>query len=70
MRSSILVIFFLLFPRLIFSQTAGDQPPQTLTLEQAVKLALERNLNLTNSQIRIESAIARTYSNFGTFYQH
>ena len=67
MRSSILVIFFLLFPRLIFSQTAGDQPPQTLTLEQAVKLALERNLNLTNSQIRIESAIARTYSNFGTF---
>lgn len=46
---------------------SGGNPLMGLTLEQAVKLALERNQQITQQQIRAEGAAVRTYSIFGTF---
>lgn len=42
-------------------------PPRTLTIEQAVQMALDQNLSVTLSQSRVSTASARVQGAFGTF---
>ncbi len=56
---------FLLAPA--FAQVPGDTPPRTLTIDQAVQIALDRNLSVTLSQSQVETSSARVTGAFGTF---
>lgn len=50
-----------------FSQVPGGGPPRTLTIDQAVELALERNLSVALSQSQVETSSARVTGAFGAF---
>lgn len=49
----------------LLGQTPGI--PRTLTIEQAVELAVERNLNVTLARSRVETASAHVTGAFGSF---
>ncbi len=61
--------FWLLFcaiSTVALAQRPGD-PPQQLTIEQAVQIALERNLQIALARSSVETSEARVTGAFGTF---
>lgn len=49
------------------AQAPGDGVPRTLTIDQAVQIAVDRNLSVSLSRSRVETASARVNGAFGTF---
>lgn len=51
------------------TQLAAQTPgiPTTITIDQAVRIALDRNLGIERARLSVESAGARVTSAFGSF---
>lgn len=49
------------------AQRPGDPPPRSITIDEAVRLALERNLTIALSRSNVETASARISGAFGSF---
>jgi|GEM_PF-1883538 len=60
-------VCFWLFPAAAANAQVPGGPPRTLTMEQAVQIALERNLSVTLSQSQVQTSSARVTGAFGTF---
>ena len=65
--SKILAIFCLFLPALPASAQNPSLNQQTLTIDDAVRLASERNLSITQAQSSVETSAARITSAFGSF---
>jgi outer membrane protein len=64
------IVYLIVVTVLILPFSSGivlSQNPQTISLQQAVSLALENNYQITRSQARLESEKARVTASYGTF---
>jgi outer membrane protein len=64
------IVYLIVVTVLIGPLSSGiilSQNPQTISLQQAVSLALENNYQITRSQARLESENARVTASYGTF---
>jgi outer membrane protein len=64
------IVYLIVVTVLILPFSSGivlSQNPQTISLQQAVSLALENNYQITRSQARLESENARVTASYGTF---
>jgi outer membrane protein len=65
MKHLVYLIVFLL--GIIPSSDLFSQPQKTITLREAISLALEKNYMVTRSQVRVESERANVTSSYGNF---